>query len=139
MSEAQSGKRGYEMQMRQGNSQIVDVEWNYKPEPGRLSPVPRPGAPRAFGVITPQADHTFCISDSYQNTVYVTGPTATPPPVTMYSWINGFTQFLKGKYSFVGRVYCNMGTAETAAGSERFCSVPWRSPSDGRLHDRKIP
>jgi hypothetical protein len=32
----------------------------------------------------------------------------------MSYWLNGFTQFLKGKYSFQGRVYCNMGTTERA-------------------------
>lgn len=114
MSQAQSSKRDYEMHMRQENKQIVEVEWNYNLAPGQIRPVPRPGAPRASGVTTAQADHTFCISDLYQNTVYVTGPIATPPPVVMSSWINGFTQFLKDKYSFAGRVYCNMGTAETA-------------------------
>jgi len=114
MGQAQSSKRDYEMQMRQGNNKIVELEWNYKPEPGHVRLVPRPGMPRASGPITPQADHTFCISDSYQNTVYFTGPVATPQSVAMYSWINGFTQFLKGKYSFQGRVYCNMGTAEIA-------------------------
>ena len=114
ISQAQSSKRDYEMQMRQANNKVVEVEWDYKPEPGGAISVSRPGAPRASGVITPQADHTFCISDTYQNTVYSTGPIATPPPVTMSSWINGFTQFLKGKYSFVGRVYCNMGTVQTA-------------------------
>src|SRR5262249_50867215 len=114
MSQAQSSKGNYEMQMRQQNKQIVDVEWNYKPEPGHVIPAPRPGTPRPSGVSTPQPDRTFCISDAYQNTVYVTGPTVTPPPVAMYQWINGFTQFLKDKYSFPGRVYCNMGTAETA-------------------------
>src|SRR5262249_29730971 len=104
MSLAQSSKRNYEMQMRQGNNQIVEVEWNYKPEPGRVSPPPRPGTARPYGAITAQPDHTFCISDSYQNTVYSTGPIVTPPPVAMYQWVNGFTQFLKGKYSFGGRV-----------------------------------
>lgn len=115
MSRAQSSKQSYEMQMRQGNNHIVDVEWVYKQGPGSIvAVVPRPGAPRASGVMTPQPDHTFCISDTYQNTVYVTGPVATPPPVAMYQWINGFTDFLKGKYSFQGRVYCNMGTNESA-------------------------
>ena len=114
MSQAQSSRRDYEMRMRQGNKQIVELEWDYKPDPRLVSAVPRPGAPRPSGVSTGQADHTFCISDSYQNTVYVTGPIATPPPVAMSSWINGFTQFLKDKYSFAGRVYCNMGTAEGA-------------------------
>jgi hypothetical protein len=114
MSEAQSRKQDYEMQMRQGNKHIVELEWNYRPEPGAASPaigaIPQHRMPR---VNTQQADHTFCISDVYQNTVYVTGPVATPPPVAMNLWANGFTDFLKGKYSFQGRVYCNMGTAES--------------------------
>ena len=115
IGEAQSSKRNYEMQMlRDGNNRIVKVEWDYKPDPGRVNPVRRPGAPSAAGPITKQADHTFCISDSYQNTVYSTGPVATPQSVVMSSWVNGFTQFLKGKYSFQGRVYCNMATVETA-------------------------
>jgi len=114
MSQAQSSRRDYEMQMRQGNNRIVEVEWDYKPESGLINQRPRPGVPSAAGRITPQPDHTFCISDSYQNTVYFTGPVASGQSVVMSSWINGFTQFLKGKYSFQGRVYCNMGTAETA-------------------------
>lgn len=113
-SEAQASKQAYETQMRQGNKQIVEVEWTYRPGPGdSLVSVPRPQH-SATAVSTAQADHTFCVSDAYQNTVYFTGPIATPPPVSMSSWINGFTQFLKGKYSFQGRVYCNMGTAGIA-------------------------
>ena len=114
MSEAQSRKQNYEMQVRQGNKHIVQLEWNYRPESGTaIAPtaaIPQHRMPR---VNTAQADHTFCISDVYQNTVYVTGPVATPPPVAMNLWANGFTDFLKGKYSFQGRVYCNMGTAES--------------------------
>lgn len=56
MSQAQSSKRDYEMQMRQGNNQIVEVEWDYKPEPGRVSPARRPGVPSASDPITQQAD-----------------------------------------------------------------------------------
>lgn len=138
MGQAQSSKQNYEAQMRQGNNQIVEVEWDYRPEPGRAGPVRRPGTPSASGPITPQPDHTFCISDSSQNTVYFTGPIATPPPVVMSSWVNGFTQFLNGKYAFHGRVYCNMGTAETArrlvnahldgarAGSRRVVETEWK-------------
>jgi len=112
--EAQSSKQAYEMQMRQENKQIVEVEWIYRSGPGdTVVSVPRPQH-TATGVITAQADHTFCVSDAYQNTVYFTGPVATPPPVSMSYWINGFTQFLKGKYSFQGRVYCNMGNTEIA-------------------------
>ena len=94
---------------------VVELEWNYRPEPGTataaIAAIPQHRMPR---VNTAQADHTFCISDVYQNTVYVTGPVATPPPVAMYAWANGFTDFLKEKYSFQGRVYCNMGTPEGA-------------------------
>jgi len=113
VSQAQSGKQNYEMQMRLGNKHIVEVEWNYRPEPGATPTLARPGH-SVTSVVAPQPDHTFCISDAYQNTVYVTGPNTAPPPVTMSSWINGFTDFLKGKYSFQGRVYCNMGTVEGA-------------------------
>jgi len=114
MSMAQSGKVVYETQMRQGNNQLIEVQWNYKPEPGsaRVSAPPPQHSLRPTS--TAQADHTYCISDPDQNTVYFTGPLATPPPVAMYQWVNGFTQFLKTKYSFNGRVYCNMGTAEVA-------------------------
>jgi hypothetical protein len=138
LGQAQSSKRNLEMQMRQGNNQIVEVEWDYKPEPGRVEPRPRPGVPTAAGTITPQADHTFCISDAYQNTVYFTGPVATGQSVSMGEWNIGFTQFLKGKYSFGGRVYCNMGTSETArrlvnahldgarAGGRRVVETEWK-------------
>lgn len=113
-SQAQTSRQNYESQMRQGNKQVVEVEWTYRPErPGAVVSVGRPGHTATGGLIS-QADHTFCISDAYQNTVYFTGPVATPPPVTMSSWINGFTQHLKGKYSFSGRVNCNMGTSASA-------------------------
>jgi hypothetical protein len=113
-SEAQSSKQAYEMQMRHGNKQIVEVEWAYRPGPAEIVvSVPRPQH-SATGVAIAQADRTFCVSDAYQNTVYFTGPVLTPPPVSMSYWINGFTQFLNGKYSFQGRVYCNMGNAEIA-------------------------
>ena len=110
-NKAQSAKRDFEMQIRQANKQIIEVEW--RPQPGGGNTAALPG----HSVVSrpaPQADHTFCISDACQNTVYATGPVATPPPVSMSSWINGFTQFLKSKYSFSGRVYCNMGTATSA-------------------------
>ncbi len=138
LGQAQSSKQNLEMQMRQGSNQIVEVEWDYKPEPGRVDPRPRPGVPSAAGTITPQADHTFCISDAYQNAVYFTGPVATGQSVSMSEWNIGFTQFLKGKYSFQARVYCNMGTAETArrlvnahldgarAGGRRVVGTEWK-------------
>ena len=113
-SQTQSAKHDYEAQMRRANNQIVEVEWAYRPEPGRTpSTLARPGH-SITAAAAPQADHTFCISDPYQGTVYFTGPIATPPPVAMYQWINGFTEFLKAKYSFQGRVYCNMGTTQVA-------------------------
>ena len=34
MSQAQSTKQNYEMQVRQGNKHVVELEWNYRPEPG---------------------------------------------------------------------------------------------------------
>ena len=113
MSQAQSMRRDYETQMRQEHKQIVQVEWTYRLPGHAISSVPWQ-AHTIRPVNTAQADHTFCISDLYEDTVYFTGPVATPPPVTMSSWINGFTQFLKGKYSYRGQVYCNMGTAESA-------------------------
>jgi hypothetical protein len=135
MSQLQSMRRDYEMQTRQ-SKQIVEVEWSYTP-PAHVSSVPYQGHTiRPYNTV--QADHTFCISDPYQNTVYATGPVATPPPVTMTSWINGFTQFLKDKYSYSGRVYCNMGTAESAqrlvnahlegsrAGGKRVVETNWK-------------
>jgi len=113
ISRAQSAKRDYETQMRPGH-QIVEVEWNYTPDRSQwANQVPRPGTPRRI-VNTAPVDHTFCVSDPYQGTVYFTGPVMTPPPVAMYQWSNGFTQFLKAKYSFQERVYCNMGTTEIA-------------------------
>ena len=110
---AQSGKAVYETQMRQGNKQLIEVQWNYRPDPGARVSGPQPQH-SLRPTTTAQADHTFCISDSYQNTVYYTGPVSTPSGVSMALWVNGFTQFLNGKYSFQGRVYCNMGTVDTA-------------------------
>lgn len=114
LSEAQTRKNDYETQARQGNKQIVEIEWGYKFEPGGAPiTMTRPGHSVTHVTEAP-ADRMFCVSDLYQGTVYFTGPVATTPPVAVYQWMNGFTAFLKTKYSFDGRVFCNMGSAVNA-------------------------
>jgi hypothetical protein len=110
MSQAQSGKNYYETQARQGNKQIVEIEWGYRAEPGAAPAMTQPGHSVTHVTAAP-ADRMFCVSDPYQGTVYFTVPVATTPPVAVYQWVNGFTAFLKNKYSFDGRVFCNMGSA----------------------------
>jgi hypothetical protein len=111
MSQAQAGKNHVEAQARQGNKQVVEIDWNYRPEPGGV-PIPTSQPSHSVAhVPSAPADRMFCVSDQYQGTVYFTGPVMTTPPVAVYQWTNGFTAFLKAKYSFDGHVFCNMGSA----------------------------
>ncbi len=59
-------------------------------------------------------DHTFCLSQTYQGAVYLTGPFETSTSVSLYPWQVGFTQYLKQKYSFQGGVDCNVETPTTS-------------------------
>ena len=113
MQRAQAQKRNYEDQLRQGGKQINEIEWTYTPNlSGPITTIVQ----HRMQTVSPQlpADHTFCFSDTQSGTIYVTGPLQTTTSESMGNWSIGFTQYLKQKYSFAGRTYCNIGPRPTA-------------------------
>jgi hypothetical protein len=114
IAQAQNAKRDYENQLRQQNKQIIEVDWTYIPDPRSLptGPLPQHRMPSVNSALT--SDHTFCFSETYSGTVYYTGPVQTGMSVNLSSWNIGFTQHLKQRYSFPGKVNCNMGPRSIA-------------------------
>jgi hypothetical protein len=107
-------RREYEDELRRDNKQIIEADWTWKIDPDLVASagfqhrMPRP-------VQQGLADNSFCFSETYNGTVYVAGPVQTGSSVSMGNFNIGFTQYLKQRYSFQGRVNCNMGTSNTAA------------------------
>ena len=107
-------RRDYENQLRQSNKQIIEVDWSWVIDPAVVASagfqhrMPRP-------VEQGPVDNSFCFSESYAGTLYVAGPAQTGSSVSMGNFNIGFTQYLKQRYSFQGKVNCNMGTHPTAA------------------------
>ena len=113
MQRAQAQKRNYEDQLRQAGKQINEIEWTYTPNlSGPITTIVQ----HRMQTVGPQlpADHTFCFSDTQSGRIYVTGPLQTTTSESMGNWSIGFTQYLKQKYSFAGRTYCNIGPRPTA-------------------------
>jgi hypothetical protein len=113
VSQAEASKRDLQNQMRQANKQVVEVNWGFKPNEIEiaLSAVPRTEH-EANGPPRPRPSHTWCLSDTYQGTVYSTGPFDTDQ--NWAQWYQGFNRFLKEKYSFPGRVECKVTTLSDA-------------------------
>lgn len=111
--ETMARRREYENELRQNNKQIVEVDWTWVIDPDLVASagfqhrMPRP-------VSQGPADNSFCFSETSNGTVYVAGPVQTGSSVSMANFNIGFTQYLKQRYSFQGRVNCNMGTRPTA-------------------------
>jgi hypothetical protein len=114
MQQTMARRRDYEAELRQDNKQIVEVDWTWVIDPDLVASagfqhrMPRP-------VSQGPTDTSFCFSETYVGTVYVAGPVQTGSSVSMGNLNIGFTQYLKQRYSFQGRVNCNMGTRPTAA------------------------
>jgi hypothetical protein len=112
--QAMAAKRDYENQLRQSNKQIIEVDWTWVIDPALVATasvqhrMPRP-------VEQLPVDNSFCFSETYSGTVYVAGPVQTGSSVSMANFNNGFSQYLKQRYSFQGKVNCNLGTRTTAA------------------------
>jgi len=112
--ETMARRREYENELRQDNKQIVEVDWTWVIDPDLVASagfqhrMPRP-------VSQGPADNSFCFSETYAGTVYVAGPVQTGSSVSMGNFNISFTQYLKQRYSFQGRVNCNTGTRPTAA------------------------
>jgi len=113
MQETMARRREYEDELRQGNKQIVEVDWTWVIDPDLVASagfqhrMPRP-------VSQGPVDNSFCFSETSNGTVYIAGPVQTGSSVSMANFNIGFTQYLKQRYSFQGRVNCNMGTRKTA-------------------------
>jgi hypothetical protein len=118
-TQGDQGKQQFETQLRQQNKQIVEVPWKDAPDAAAPS---ASSAQLGHGLTghsrqpaAPPADHAFCISKTYNDTIYVTGPIETKPPVNLSQWNMGFTQYLKQKYSYQERVVnCNLAALSNA-------------------------
>ena len=105
MVDMEESKRKLQNQVRQGNKQVVELEWKYTPNPVELAlyinnqdaenpPDQRPNA-------------TYCLSESYQGTFYYSGPFETGSAENYSLWNRGFYQTLTQKYGFKGNSICN--------------------------------
>ena len=113
VSQGEASKRDLENQMRQANKQVVEVTWGFKPNEAEIALSSAPRTEReANGPPRPRPTHTWCLSDTYQGTVYATGPFDTDQ--NWAQWYQGFNRFLKEKYSFPGRVECKVTTLSDA-------------------------
>jgi hypothetical protein len=113
VSQAETGKRDLENQMRQASKQVIEVNWGFKPNEVEIALSAAPRTEReANGPPRPRPTHTWCLSDTYQGTVYSTGPFDTDQ--NWAQWYQGFNRFLKEKYSFPGRVECKVTTLDDA-------------------------
>ena len=112
ISEAETSKRDLEAQMRQANKQIVQVDWKYVVDEDLVAASYSHQGEDIAAVVQHKRkpNHTYCLSDSAQGTLYTTGPVDTGTGPNMSLWHRGFDQLLKEKYSFKGRIDCNMGT-----------------------------
>jgi hypothetical protein len=110
--EAEASKRDYEARMRQANKQIVEVDWKYVVDEDLVAAsYSHQGEDIAAVVqLKRKPNHTYCLSDSAQGTLYTTGPIDTGTAPNMSLWYRGFDQFLREKHSFKGRIDCNLGS-----------------------------
>ena len=112
ISNGETSKRDLENQMRQANKQVVDVNWGYTPNEVEIALSANATEHEANGPGRPRPTHTWCLSDTYQGTVYSTGPFATDQ--NWAQWYQGFNRFLKEKHSFPGHVECKVTTLSDA-------------------------
>jgi len=96
-------------QMRQQNKQPVELtDWNYiRDEVAIKASFNTPGGQGAYvnveGGLAP--DHMYCVSDTFNNTVYYTEPIALTNPSNNPSAY--YFKFLQQKYSFKGNFRCS--------------------------------
>jgi hypothetical protein len=109
---AEAGKRNFENQLRQTNKEIIEIDWLYTIDRSLAAP---PGQHRITSVVSQlPSDHTFCFSETYADTIYVTGPELSGTSVNLSSWNIGFTQYLKQRYSVAAKVNCEVATRPAA-------------------------
>ena len=101
----EESKRKLENQVRQGNKQVVELEWKYTPNPVEVALYANNKDPETPPAQRPNA--TYCLSESYQGTFYYSGPFETGSSENYSLWTRGFYQTLTQKYSFKGNSICN--------------------------------
>jgi hypothetical protein len=97
-AEAESRKRAVVAQLQRPGTSIVDVNWKYAPAasgPGRSDAL---------------SGKVLCVSTNERGTVYFSNVDAPSASVqsSESNWERQFTQFLTQRYSFKGRIYCNL-------------------------------
>ena len=114
VSQAEASKRDYQARLRQANKQIVEVDWKYVVDEELVAAsYSHMGEDIAAVVqLKRKPNHTYCLSDSAQGTLYTAGPVDTGTGPNMSLWYRGFDQFLREKYAFKERIYCNMGSLQ---------------------------
>ena len=112
--DAEASKRDSQARLRQANKQIVETDWKYVVDEDLVAAsYSHMGEDIAAVVqLKRKPNHTYCLSDSTQGTLYTAGPVDTGTGPNMSLWSRGFDQFLKEKYAFKERIYCNMGSLQ---------------------------
>jgi hypothetical protein len=112
MAQAETSKRDLEAPIRQANRQIVEVDWRYVVDEDLVAASYSHQGEDLAAVVANQRkpSHTYCLSDSAQGTLYTTGPIETGGAPNLSLWYRGFDQLLRQKYSFKGRIECNLGS-----------------------------
>ena len=90
---------------------VIELEWDFQPDPAAPAEAAAVAAAGHGGVRTPtpRADHGWCFSPGAGATVYAAGPFQAKGPIAMYEWNRGFGRFLAAKYSFQGGASCYVG------------------------------
>ena len=91
-SQAEASKRNLQNQMRQASKQVIEVTWGFKPNEVEIALSAAARTEReASGPPRPRPTHTWCLSDTYQETIYFTGPFETDQ--NWAQWYQGFNSF----------------------------------------------
>lgn len=112
LAEAQASKSNVVTRMRQVNKQVVEVDWKYVVDEELVAASYSHQGEDITAVVqlNRKPNQTYCLSDSSQGTLYTTGPIDAGTGPNLSLWYRGFDQHLREKYSFKGRVECNLGT-----------------------------
>lgn len=106
IGEADTSKRDFQAPIRQANRQVVEVDWKYVVDEDLVAASYSHQGEDIAAVVQMKRkpNHTYCLSDSAQGTLYTTGPVDTGTGPNMSLWYRGFDQFLREKYSFKERL-----------------------------------
>jgi hypothetical protein len=113
LSDAEASRSKFIAEVRQANKQVIDVDWKYvASEEMVAASYENPEYPDDALAQKRKSDHTYCVSDSVQGTLYTARPVNTGTGVNLSYWYRGFDQYLRQKYAFKGQVYCNVGSVQ---------------------------